>query len=33
MVAGRWRVVDGMPENVDLDALIAKHKAAARAFG
>jgi len=33
IVAGRWRVVDGMPENVDLDALIARHKAAARAFG
>jgi 8-oxoguanine deaminase len=32
MVAGRWRVIDGAPEGVDLDALIAKHKAAARAF-
>ena len=32
MVAGRWRVIDGAPEDVDLEALIAKHKAAARAF-
>ena len=32
MVAGRWRVIDGDPEGVDLKALIAKHKAAARAF-
>ena len=32
MVAGRWRVIDGEPEGVDLPALIAKHKAAARAF-
>jgi 8-oxoguanine deaminase len=32
MVAGRWRVIDGQPEGVDLPALIAKHKAAARAF-
>jgi 8-oxoguanine deaminase len=32
MVAGRWRVIDGRPEGVDLDALIARHKAAARAF-
>ncbi len=32
MVAGRWRVIDGRPEGVDLEALIAKHKAAARAF-
>jgi 8-oxoguanine deaminase len=32
MVAGRWRVIDGRPEGIDLDALIAKHKAAARAF-
>ena len=32
MVAGRWRVIDGQPEDVDLPALIAKHKAAARAF-
>jgi 8-oxoguanine deaminase len=32
MVAGRWRVIDGAPEGVDLEALIARHKAAARAF-
>jgi 8-oxoguanine deaminase len=32
MVAGRWRVIDGMPEGVDLEALIARHKAAAKAF-
>jgi 8-oxoguanine deaminase len=32
MVAGRWRVIDGQPEDVDLPALIARHKAAARAF-
>jgi 8-oxoguanine deaminase len=33
MVAGRWRVIDGMPEGVDLPALIARHKATAKAFG
>ncbi len=33
MVAGRWRVIDGAPEGIDLGALVAKHKAAARAFG
>ncbi len=33
MVAGRWRVIDGRPEGVDLDDLIARHKAAAKAFG
>ncbi len=32
MVAGRWRVIDGRPEGVDLEALIARHKAAAKAF-
>jgi 8-oxoguanine deaminase len=32
MVAGTWRVIDGRPEGVDLAALIAKHKAAARGF-
>jgi 8-oxoguanine deaminase len=32
MVANRWRVIDGEPEGVDLAALIAKHKAVARAF-
>lgn len=33
MVAGKWRVIDGRPEGVDLEALIAKHKAAAKVFG
>jgi 8-oxoguanine deaminase len=32
MVAGRWRVIDGAPEGVDLDGLIARHKALAKAF-
>jgi 8-oxoguanine deaminase len=32
MVAGQWRVVDGAPVGVDLAALIAEHKEAARAF-
>jgi len=32
MIAGRWRVIGGEPEGVDLEALIARHKAAARAF-
>ncbi len=32
MVAGAWRVVDGMPVGLDLDRLIAEHKAAARDF-
>jgi 8-oxoguanine deaminase len=32
MVAGQWRVIDGAPVGVDLAALIAEHKAAARAF-
>jgi 8-oxoguanine deaminase len=32
MVAGQWRVVDGAPVGVDLAALIAEHKAAARIF-
>jgi 8-oxoguanine deaminase len=32
MVAGQWRVVDGAPVGVDLAALIAEHRAAARAF-
>ena len=32
MVAGRWRVIDGQPEGVDLAALIAEHKTAAKAF-
>ncbi|RBP09701.1 8-oxoguanine deaminase [Roseiarcus fermentans] len=33
MVAGRWRVIDGRPEGLDLAALVAQHKAAAKAFG
>jgi len=33
MVAGRWRVIDGQPEGVDLEALVARHKAMARSFG
>ena len=32
MVAGQWRVVDGMPVGLDLAALIAEHKRAARDF-
>jgi 8-oxoguanine deaminase len=32
MVAGRWRVVEGSPEGIDLGALVAKHKAMAKAF-
>jgi 8-oxoguanine deaminase len=32
MVAGQWRVIDAQPVGVDLAALIARHKAAARAF-
>jgi 8-oxoguanine deaminase len=32
MVAGQWRVVDGAPIGVDLDALMAQHGAAARVF-
>jgi 8-oxoguanine deaminase len=32
MVAGEWRVVDGEPVGVDLRALIAEHRAAARDF-
>ncbi len=32
MVAGRWRVIEGAPEEIDLAALVAKHRAAARAF-
>ena len=30
MVAGDWRVVDGQPQGVDLDALLARHDQAAR---
>ncbi len=32
MVAGEWRVVDGMPTGLDLGALIAEHSAAAKHF-
>jgi 8-oxoguanine deaminase len=32
MAAGQWRVMGGAPLGVDLAALIAEHKAAARAF-
>ena len=32
MVAGRWRVIDGMPVGVDIAQLRAAHGAAARAF-
>jgi 8-oxoguanine deaminase len=32
MVAGEWRVVDGAPVGVDLEALLAEHRAAARAL-
>ncbi len=32
MVAGAWRVVDGAPIGVDLAALMAEHRAAARDF-
>jgi hypothetical protein len=29
---GRWRVIDGAPEGIDLKPLITAHKTAARAF-
>jgi hypothetical protein len=32
MIAGKWRVVDGQPVGLDLDALVAGHKRAARDF-
>jgi len=32
MVGGAWRVVDGAPVGVDLAALVAEHRHAARAF-
>ena len=32
MIGGEWRVIDGAPVGVDLGALIAEHKAAARDF-
>jgi 8-oxoguanine deaminase len=33
MIAGEWRVVDGEPIGIDLEELIAEHRAAARDFG
>jgi 8-oxoguanine deaminase len=32
MVAGEWRVIDGAPVGIDLEALMAQHREAARAF-
>jgi 8-oxoguanine deaminase len=32
MIAGRWRVINGAPEDLDLDALMGRHRAVARAF-
>jgi 8-oxoguanine deaminase len=32
MIGGVWRVVDGAPVGVDLAALLAEHRQAARAF-
>jgi 8-oxoguanine deaminase len=32
MIAGEWRVVDGQPVRLDLEALIAEHRAATRDF-
>ncbi len=32
MVAGEWRVIDGMPEGIDLAQLMAQHREAAKAF-
>jgi len=32
MIGGQWRVVDGQPVGVDLEKLMADHRAAARAF-
>jgi 8-oxoguanine deaminase len=32
MVAGRWRVTDGAVVGLDLGALMAEHRTAARAF-
>jgi len=32
MVSGAWRVIDAAPVGVDLAAVVAEHKAAARAF-
>ena len=32
MIAGQWRVADGAPVGLDLEALLAEHRAAARAL-
>ena len=32
MVAGEWRVIDGAPVDIDLEALMAHHREAACAF-
>jgi 8-oxoguanine deaminase len=32
MIAGQWRVIEGAPVGVDVAALVAEHKEAARAF-
>ena len=32
MVAGEWRVIDGAPVDIDLEALMAHHREAARGF-
>ena len=32
MIAGQWRVIEGAPVGVDVAALVAEHKQAARAF-
>ena len=32
MVAGRWRVIDGAPEGIDIEALIAQHRIAAQSL-
>jgi 8-oxoguanine deaminase len=32
MVGGRWRAIDGAPVGLDLDAVLAEHRAAAAAF-
>jgi 8-oxoguanine deaminase len=32
MIAGQWRVIDGAVVGLDLEALLAEHRAAARAF-
>jgi 8-oxoguanine deaminase len=32
MIAGDWKVVDGMPVGIDVERLRAEHGAAARTF-